>query len=65
MDLIDNPLQLLRDRHNLDLPDNKLQEIVHTCAEIIVMQEYVEAQQGNLQAAIDLGWVDEKGEEIL
>lgn len=34
-----NPLNLLRERHNLHLPDEALQAIVNTFADIIVIQD--------------------------
>lgn len=34
-----NPLNLLRQRHGLNFSDKKLQAIVNTCAEIIIIQD--------------------------
>lgn len=47
-------LELLRVRHGLDWPEDKLQKLVSTCAEIIVMQEAIEEQEGHVQAYHDL-----------
>ena len=56
---MENPLDLLRDRYKFDLPDHRLQEIVNTCAEIIVIQDQQERDEGNQKAAVALGWLDD------
>lgn len=47
-------LDLLRERHGLNLPDNQLQKIVETCAEIIIVQDQ-EQYEAEMRAAIDEG----------
>lgn len=47
-----NILDLLRERHGLQLPDNQLQKIVETCAEIIVVQDQ-QTYEDEMRAAID------------
>ena len=63
MTTMDNPLQLLRDRHGFNLSDQQLQKIVNTCAEIIVIQDQAEQDEGNQKAAAELGWMDDDEEE--
>ena len=45
-------LNLLRDRHGLNLSDTELQSIVNTCAEIIVVQDQEDYEQQS-RAAMD------------
>lgn len=49
------PLNLLRERHGLNMPDDQLQAIVNTCAEIIVIQDQQEYEDETRRA------IDESG----
>lgn len=45
-------LNLLRERHGLDLPDEQLHAIVNTCAEIIIVIDQLDYEE-KMAAAIE------------
>lgn len=50
-----NPLDFLRQRHGLQMSDKKLQAIVNTCAEIIIIQDQQFAEDETRRIIDEMG----------